>query len=402
MPFNAVVMYDKISLRSGKEVNVQYRHPWIFSGALSEPPDRSRHGSLILVADSRGRVIGTGTLSAKSSIAVRIFEFGEAVIDRAWFASRLTEAEEARRLLGFGPGMPTDGYRAVHSEADGIPGLVVDRYRDVLVMQISTAGLDLLRDEVVAALLDIYRPRAIIERSDLTVRREEGLPDIVSARHGDDAGVVEFLENGRKCLADVMGGQKTGFFLDQRDLRRRLAEFSSNRDGLNLFSYSGAGAVAALAGGATRVHNVDSSAAALELGRRQAAINGIDPERFTTEEADIFQYLGANREPCRDLVIMDPPALIKSKNDAEEGRRAYHFLNRAALRLVRDRGVFVTSSCSHFLPEDDLAFILRRASLQAGVRLKILDVVRQSPDHPQSVYFPESAYLKSFICLVRR
>ncbi len=395
-------MYSKITLQPGKDVNVQFRHPWIFSGALAEPPSKDLHGAVVQVTDSRGRVVGTGTFSARSSIAVRVCEFGEALISRSWFAAKLNEAEASRRLLGFGPGRPTDGYRLVFGEADGIPGLVVDRYRDVLVLQISTAGLDNLRDEVVGALIDVFQPRAIVERSDLAVRREEGLNDVVALRHGSDPGIVEFLENGRKCLADVMNGQKTGFFLDQRDLRRGLAGLSSGRRGLNLFSYSGAGAVAALAGGAVSVHNVDSSGPALELGRRQAELNGFGPEAFTVEEADIFQYLGSKNEAAHDLVIMDPPALIKSKNDAEEGRKAYHFLNRAALRLVRDRGLFVTSSCSHFLPEEDLAFILRRASLQAGVTLKVLEVVRQSPDHPQSVYFPEASYLKSFICLARR
>jgi len=395
-------MYTKISLLPGKDVNVQFRHPWIFSGALAEPPGKDLHGSLVQVADSRGRIIGTGTYSARSSIAVRVFAFGDAVIDRAWFAARLAEAEESRRLLGFGPGRPTDGYRAVFGEADGLPGLVVDRYRDVLALQISTAGLEPLRDEIIGALQDVFKPRAIVERSDLAVRREEGLTDVVALRRGEDPGLVEFLENGRKCLADVMTGQKTGFFLDQRDLRQSLSELSDGRQGLNLFSYTGAGAVAALAGGAKSVHNVDSSAAALELGHKQAELNGIKPKSFTTEEADIFQYLGANNQPAHDLVIMDPPALIKSKNDSDEGRKAYHFLNRAALRLVRDRGLFVTSSCSHFLPEEDLAFTLRRASLQAGVILKVLRVIRQSPDHPQSVYYPEASYLKSFVCLARR
>ncbi len=395
-------MYSKVTLQPGKEVNAQFRHPWIFSGALAEPPGKDLHGAVVQVADSRGRVIGTGTYSARSSIAVRICEFGEALISRSWFAARLTEADESRRLLGFGPGRATDGYRVVFGEADGIPGLVVDRYRDVLVMQISTAGLDNLRAEIVGALRDVFQPRAIVERSDLAVRREEGLTDVVALRHGTDPGAVEFMENGRKCLADVMSGQKTGFFLDQRDLRRSLAGLSAGRRGLNLFSYSGAGSVAALSGGAVAMHNVDSSGPALELGRRQAELNGVKPEAFTAEESDIFQFLGSKNEATHDLVIMDPPALIKSKNDAEEGRKAYHFLNRAALRLVRDRGLFVTSSCSHYLPEEDLAFILRRASLQAGTILKVLEVVRQGPDHPQSVYFPEASYLKSFVCLVRR
>lgn len=395
-------MYPTLKLKSGKETNAAYRHPWIFSGALAEIPPEAAHGDLVQVVDSGGKTAGVGTFSAKSSIAVRLFEFGEAVIDGRWLAGKLKEADETRRLNGFGPDSPTNGYRLVFGEADGLPGLVVDRYADVLVIQVSTAGMEKMRDLVIAALVEVFRPRAIVERSDLPSRREEGLDEVIAVRHGTDPGIVEFKENGWQFVADVMAGQKTGFFLDQRDLRRRIAGLASGRRCLNLFSYTGAAAVAAMKGGAVSVHNVDSSKGALELCLRQAGLNGLPAVAVTTEEADIFQFLGVHSQPEYDMVIMDPPALIKSRHDADEGRKAYHFLNRAALRLVRDGGIFVTSSCSHYLPEEDMAFILRRASLQAGCRLSVIDIVHQSSDHPRSVYFPEAAYLKSFVCQIRR
>ncbi len=391
-----------LKLLAGKETQAKYRHPWVFSGALADTPEGVENGSVIRLLDSSGRTVGTGTYSSRSSIAVRIFEFGEAVLDKDWFAKRFREADEHRQAIGFAPGATTDGYRLIFGEADGVPGLVVDRYRDVLVIQISTAGMDRLRDAAVAALIEVFRPRAVVERSDLPVRKEEGLSDVVAVRFGEDPGLAPFSENGWNFLADVMNGQKTGFFLDQKQLRRRAADLSAGRTTLNLFSYSGAAGIAAAKGGAVSVHNVDSSDPALELCRKHAELNGVAAERFTVEAADVFQYLAADRGPSFDLVLVDPPALIKSRRDAEEGKKAYHFLNRAALRLVRDGGFFFTSSCSRFLPEDDLAYVLRRASLQAGVRLAVVEVVRQAADHPQSLYFPEASYLKSFICRVRR
>jgi 23S rRNA (cytosine1962-C5)-methyltransferase len=396
-------MQPMVTLRIGKETNAAFRHPWIFSGAIEKRTADVEHGDVVTVVDQSGEVVGTGTYSSTSSIAVRLFAFGDATLDQAWFEEAFRKADARRKLLGFDAyGTDAVAYRVVFGEADGVPGLVVDRYGDVLVVQISTAGMDRLRETVVAALAETFKPRSIYERSDLRVRQEEGLKEASGLLYGDEPGEIEFVEDGLRFVADVVGGQKTGFFLDQRPLRAIIRRVASGRRVLNLFSYSGAASIAAMKGGAKSVHNVDLSSAALELGRRQAEMNGLDASAFTVQESDVFQYMGEEREPSFDMVIVDPPAFIKSARDGESGRKAYHFLNRAALQLVRDGGVFVTSSCSHFLPEEDLAFILRRASVQADVQLDLLDVVRQSPDHPQSVYFPESSYLKSFVCQVTR
>src|SRR5688572_9659705 len=383
--------YPTVTLQKGKEVNAVFRHPWIFSGALTKRPDDVGHGEIVRVEDIAGKVVGTGTYSGKSSIAVRLLEFGdkEVVIDEAWFAAKFKQSDDRRRLYGYGPGEATDGYRAVFGEADGLPGLVVDRYKDVLVIQISTAAMDARRKEIVAALKLAFSPTAIVERSDLPVRKEEALSDETGTLLGDTPEAVEFVEHGMRFSADVVGGQKTGFYLDQKALRAAVAKYAGGREVLNLFSYTGAAGIAAIKGGAKSVVNVDASGPALEGCRRMTELNGIEPHVFMTEESDAFQYLSAKTEPAFDMVLMDPPALIKSQRDGDEGKKAYHFLNRAALRLVRDGGVFVTSSCSHFLSEEDFAFILRRASVQAGVRLDVMEVVRQAPDHPLSVYFPE-------------
>lgn len=394
-------MYPILKLQVGKEANVGFRHPWVFSGALEEGQKKPDHGALVHVVDRNGRIIGTGTYSRSSSIAVRVFAFSEVIINHEWFKTKMADAQEKRVLQGYGPGTQTTGYRCVFGEADGIPGLVVDRYEDVIVFQISTAGLENLRGDILEALKVVFKPRAIVERSDMPSRREDNLEPVKELRFGEEPGEVSFLEHGRRCVANPMKGQKTGFFLDQKDLRSRIAMLAKGRTVLNLFSYTGAAALAALAGGAKRVHNVDGSEDALALLAAQAATAGIAADICTTQKTDIFQWVG-NAEGVNDMVIMDPPALIKSLKDTEEGKKAYHFLNRAALKLVKDGGVFVTSSCSHFMSEEDFAFLLRRASVQVGVDLQVLEVVHQSPDHPVSVYFPEAAYLKSFVCRVKK
>lgn len=395
-------MYPTVTLKTGKEANARHRHPWIFSGAIAKSDDDLEPGDLVRVTDGRGEALGVGTFSNRSSIAVRLLDFRETEINAAWFAARFRAADDRRRLLGFGPGTDTDGYRVVFGEADGVPGLVVDRYRDILVVQVSTVGMNRLREEFTAALREVFAPRAVYERSDLPSRRDEGLQDASGPVLGEVEGPVEFGERGLKFLADVTGGQKTGFFLDQKDLRAEVRRLAHGRRVLNLFSYTGACSVAALAGGAESVHNVDLSGAALAFVARQVELNGLDASAVTVEEADVFQWLSAERAEKYDMVIVDPPALIKSAKDTEQGKKAYHFLNRAALRLVAPGGVIVTSSCSHFLSEEDFAFILRRASVQGGVVLAPLTSVRQAVDHPVSVYFPESAYLKSFVARVER
>ncbi len=386
-------------LKPGKEANVGFRHPWIFSGALEDL--EAEHGSIVRVADKNGKILATGTFSARSSIAVRCFEFGEAKIDRAWLEKKIVEAHGRRALMGYG-GKGMTGYRAVFGEADGLPGLVIDRFGDTVVFQISTAGMDAMREDLIQAIVTAFRPACLIERSDLAVRAEEGLEDVVKIHEGAADDLVAFEEHGIRFLADPIKGQKTGFFLDQKDARSALARVAKGRDVLNLFSYSGAAGVVMMSAGAASVHNIDASEDALELCRKHAELHEFSDKVFTTESADIFQWLGAGQEKQYDVVVMDPPALIKTMKDSEEGRKAYHFLNRAAMRLVKDGGLFATSSCSHFLTEDDFAFTLRRASVQAGVQLDLIQAVRQSADHPLSVYFPESLYLKTLIFRVSR
>ncbi len=393
-------MYPEIKLKPGKEANLIYRHPWVFSGALSRKPDNLANGSLVTVADANGKPLGTGIYSQHSQISVRVLEFAELAIDQQWFAQKFLAAEERRRTLGYGRESGTTGYRLIFGEADGVPGLIVDRYDDVFVIQSAVAGVDRLKTDIVAALVTLFQPRAIVERSDLPVRHEEELEQVTGLLYGEIDAPVPFLENGLRFEADVIAGQKTGFYLDQKDLRREIMALAQGREALNLFSNSGSFAIAALKGGATRVLNVDSSGPALDLCYHFAEMNDLDKAKIEDSCSDVFSWLSERQPPSYDMIILDPPALIKSRSDAESGKKAYHFLNRAAIRMLRPGGILVTSSCSAFFTEEDFLFMLRRAAVQAKRGLHLLRYVPQAPDHPWSAFFPESKYLKSFICLI--
>ncbi len=399
-----IQMYPIIILKPSKEHLLESRHPWIFSGALELSSILVEHGSLVHVVDSKGKIVATGTFSAHSNIAVRVFEFGEATIDEKWLTTKIESAHNRRLLLGYGPDTDTTGYRIVFGEADGIPGLVADRYNDVIVIQLTTAGTDNFLDTIVRCLIDLLNPRAVVERSDIANRREEKLKEQTGALHGSfgDDERVEFRENGIKMLAYPLKGQKTGFYLDQKDTRSVFVQMSKGLRVLNLFSYTGANAIAAIKGGAKSVLNIDSSNWALERSKELAKLNRIAASKMLTEETDVFKWLNSRGDDKFDMVIMDPPAIIKSRKESDDGRKAYHFLNRAAMRLVKSGGLFVTSSCSQFFTVEDFATTLRRASVQNGQTVNVLKVIPQSPDHPVSLYFPESFYLKTFVCSVSK
>lgn len=398
-------MYPTLRLLPGKEPSVIFGHPWIFSGALEKPASSIPHGSFVHVLGYQEEILCTGSYSTHGSIAVRVFDYGEVEIDQAWIEEALKQSLEKRQLMGFGVGTSTTGYRVVFGEADGIPGLVVDRFDRTIVFQIATAALDGLRAELIQAIMNVLQPDVVIERSDIASRSEEGLEDVVAVHIGTDPGSIPFLENGMELHAEPTTGQKTGFFLDQKDLRKWILAHTSVFQGakvLNVFSYTGATGVAAMKAGAASVLNVDSSEVALEGCLKHATLNDIDARVFETHKEDAFQFLGSAEEGSFDVVIIDPPALIKSKRDTEEGKKAYHFLNRAAMKLVRNGGVLITSSCSHFLSEEDFQFLLRRGSIQSECRLETLAVIRQAADHPSSIYFPEANYLKSFVFQLKR
>lgn len=355
--------------------------------------------------NSNENIIATGSFSKYSSIAIRIFDFKETFIDKNWFLGKFKIATAKRHMLGYGDRTPTTGYRLIFGEADEIPGLIVDVFDKTLVIQISTAGILNFKNDIVEALKEVMRPNTIIEKSDMQVLKEEHLQENKQILYGDlskkETNGTIFKENGINFFADIMEGQKTGFFLDQKDLRLKIKELAQDKVVADIFSYTGAAGIYALKGGAKNVTFVDASQRALEFCDKHAKKN-FKTADINLIEDDAFNFISNAKQNSFDMVLLDPPALIKTQKSIESGKKAYHFLNRAGLRMVKDGGIFVTSSCSHFLSEEDFIFLLRRAEVQTNTTLHILAKINQSPDHPLSINFPESKYLKSFAFLVSK
>ncbi len=382
--------YPIARLRPERRKSVLAGHPWIFSGALAARPEVA-DGALVTLACG-DEVLGTGYYNSRTDIAVRLLSRRDEVVDAGFFARRFARLRDERAAF-LGP--DTTGWRAVFAEADGCPGLVVDHYAGNLVAQFHTAGMDALRNPVVEALVDVHKPKAVIERSDLAVRKQEGLPDQpVGVLHGDSNGEVSFREHGHVFFADMLKGQKTGFFLDQRDNRLSVKGWARGRSVLNVFSYTGGFSVYAAAGGARRVASLDASASAMALCRRNLAANGfhLPDTDFITEDA--FDFLARLRPGEFDCIIVDPPSLAKNRAHLKSAIKAYTALNTRALKALPEGGLLISASCTAHV--DPLTFhkILHESGVRAGCALKLLEWRGQPADHPYLFSFPEGAYLK--------
>ena len=389
-----------IRLKPQEERRLRAGHLWIYSNEIDSaraPLKTITPGSLCRFEDARGKPLGAGYINPHALLCGRVLTGQyDAVIDADWFARRFTAAAALRERLYAEP-----FYRFVFGEADGLPGLVVDRYGDVLVVQIGTAGMELLKVKLLAALQMVFKPRGIVLRNDSPSREAEALPLYVE-EVGEVPETVVIIEGGVKFEIAMRGGQKTGWFFDQRDNRDRLSRYiMPTSKVLDVFSYVGAWALRARAFGAAEISCIDSSAPALEAAARNAALNdpshGKGLEALRGEALDVMKQL-ANDGRRFDLVVVDPPALIKRKRDHEEGLGLYGRLNRAALNLLTPGGILVSCSCSHHLTPEELQRELLRESRAAGKRLQILEQLEQGPDHPVHPAIPETRYLKGFIC----
>ncbi len=368
-------------------------------------------GDVVEVVDAGGHWLARGYYNSRSQIVVRLltWQAGEAV-DAAFWRGRLAAAIAMRGELGLAPA--TDAYRLVHAESDGLPGLVVDRYGDWLVVQFLTLGVEVRRELLLNLLAELVAPKGIVERSDAAVRRQEGLP----LRSGLVWGLpppldLEIREHGLRFPADLMGGQKTGFYVDQRENRRIVGAHAAGRRVLNAFSFTGAFGVYALAGGATHVTNVDSSYEALAGAEAALRLNGFDPDRQAEAICgDVFQVLRAYRDEGRqyDLVILDPPKFARSKAELDGATRGYKDINLLGLRLLHPGGLLATFSCSGLVTPDLFQKIVFGASVDAanyaggfaGRDVQVLAKLSQGPDHPILLSFPEGEYLKGLLCRV--
>ena len=383
-----------LKLKKKEDRRILRGHPWVFSNELERLPDGVAPGEIVDVADSAGRFVGRGYVNPRSLIAVRILTRRQEEIDAGFVRNRIAAARALRTMLGFG-----DSFRAVFSEADGLPGLIVDKFADVLVVQSSTAGIDLLLGPVIEALREEYSPAAVVLRNDLASRALEGLAQETKIVSGSLAGPVRFDEAGLSYLVDVLEGQKTGFFFDQRENRQALRGLVQGRRTLDCFCYVGAWALNAARFGASEVIGVDASPRAIELAGRNAALNGLAAE---FRSADVFDELrqlekGRQRFGC---VVLDPPAFVKSRAKVREGLKGYKEINLRGMRLLEPGGVLVTCSCSHHVDQGLFTEMLIDAAHSAGRQARLLEMRSQARDHPMLLAARETQYLKCAILIV--
>lgn len=384
-----------LRLRKNEDRRLRAGHLWVFSNEVDverTPITAFQPGDPVQVQDWRGAPLGSGYVNPRSLIAVRLVSRdAHAVLDRAFLKRRLQRALSLRELLFDRP-----FYRVAYGESDGVPGLVVDRFGKTVVVQVTTAGMERVKDEIVDALRDTVDPAALLFRNDASGRGLEGLPEYVETAYGTVPDVVELEENGVRFGAP-MAGQKTGWFYDHRMNRARLMAYAKGRRVLDVFSYVGGWGVQAAAAGAEQVVCVDASADALEHAGRNAAMNGVEG-KVAVRRGDAFDTLRALAAEGEkfDVVVLDPPAFIKRKKDQAAGFEAYRRVNQLALEVLKQDGVLVSASCSYHMPREALQDAMLRAARHRGRALQIVEQGHQGPDHPVHPAIPETAYLKAF------
>ena len=388
-----------LKLNPGREKSLLRRHVWIFSGAVADYPGEAAPGETVEVFDAKNNFLARAAYSPDSQLIARVWTFDrDEQIDEAFFARRIKASVEYRHFLKLDD--PKGGCRLINSEADGLPGLVVDRYAGVLVIQITSAGIEFHRDTIVKLLAEITGAASIYERSDVSVRAKEGLAERSGLLYGaQPPNPVIIEENGARFAVDVRHGQKSGFYFDQRCARAAVAAYADGRTVLNAFSYTGAFAVSALLAGAGHVINIDSSAPALKQAAHNLEMNRIKPERYENRTADVFTELRKLVEEGRrfDLVILDPPKFIESQKALVRGCRAYQDIARLGYRLLNPGGLLFNFSCSGLMTPELFQKITADAALDAGVRARLVRHLEQAPDHPVSLAVPEGFYLKGLV-----
>jgi 23S rRNA (cytosine1962-C5)-methyltransferase len=394
------VEYPALFLKRGEDARLRAGHVWVFSNEVDvarSPLGGFEPGEIAAIVDHRGKPIGIGYVNPNSLIAARLVVRGvEHALDKSLIVHRLNVALALREKLYAEP-----YYRLVFGESDGLPGLVLDRFGDVVVGQIATAGMERLKVSITKAVVQVLKPRQLWWKNDASIRALEHLPEYADLGYGDYGAQPVVREGGLEFALDPVGGQKTGWFYDQRDNRDRLARFVEGKRVLDVFSYLGAWGLRAAAYGAREVDCVDASASAVEAIGANAERNGF-ADRVRAIRADAFDHLKALREAREryDVVILDPPAFIKRRKDFAEGRLAYRRLNELGMQVLAKDGILVTCSCSHHMPRAALL-----ESVQQGVRhldrqAQALIQLQQSPDHPVHPAIPETDYLKGFVCRV--
>ncbi|EMA8956759.1 class I SAM-dependent methyltransferase [Vibrio fluvialis] len=396
-------MTPAIYLVKGREKSLRRKHPWVFSRGISKIEGEPGLGDTVDVYTHEGQWLAKAAYSPHSQIRARVWSFEKEAIDTAFFVKRIQQAQLLRDDLIERDGLT--GYRLIAAESDGLPGITIDKYQDFLVCQLLSAGAECQKDALVEALKQCFPTCSIYERSDVAVRKKEGLEERVGVLHGElppKSVVIE--ENGVKISVDIVGGHKTGFYLDQRDSRFQSMKYVKNKDVLNCFCYTGGFGLYALKGGAKRVINADVSQPALDTAKFNAELNEFDisKKRAVFLNADVFKLLREYRDQGTkfDVVIMDPPKFAESKAQLNGACRGYKDINMLAMQILNPGGTLLTYSCSGLMDQVLFQKIIADAALDAGRDVKFIERFEQAADHPTDTAYPEGFYLKGFACKV--
>lgn len=392
-------MYPKIILKKGKEESLKRFHPWVFSGAIQHLPQQMEEGDVVVVCNSEGQFVAVGHYQV-GSIAVRVLSFRDVAIDESFWQSRLKSALTMRQTIGIADNPENNTYRLVHGEGDLLPGLVIDVYGKTAVMQAHSVGMHCSRHDIAQALVAVMGSRI----ENIYYKSETTLP--FKAELGQENGFIyggsndnTAVENGLKFYVDWLKGQKTGFFVDQRENRALLEHYAKGRKVLNMFCYTGGFSFYAMRGGALKVHSVDSSAKAIELTKRNVALNFPGDGRHEAYCEDAFKFLDQLGNQY-DLIILDPPAFAKHRAALHNALKGYIRLNAKAFEKIESGGVLFTFSCSQVVTKENFRNAVFTAAAQAGRKVRILHQLHQPADHPVNIYHPEGEYLKGLVLYV--
>lgn len=384
-----------VYLKKNEEKRIVAGHPWVFANEVARIEGKDKNGSLATVYDYSGRYIGKGYINHLSKILVRIFIRDDSYPDYEYYYNAIKKADGHRRALGM-----SNAYRAVFAESDNLPALIVDKYADVLCVQFLSLGIEKNKDIIIKALIDVFSPKGIYERSDVAAREKEGLEQRKGKIYGDFDTKVEIEENGLKMIVDLENGQKTGYFLDQKENRFALRRYAKDRTVLDCFCNSGGFSLNAAIAGAKSVTALDISAQALSDVRRNASLNSLD--NVTTMQGDVFEVLRQFRKEGRTFgtIVLDPPAFCKSASEVKNAYKGYKDINILAMKSVESGGYLISSSCSHYMTFPLFQNMLRDAARESGKKVRIIEIRTQSPDHPSMLSTEESLYLKFFVLQV--
>lgn len=396
-------MAAAIYLEKGREKSLRRKHPWIFSRGIKRVEGDPASGETVDVFAASGEWLAKAAYSPSSQIRARIWSFDKQAIDKSFFVQRIKQAQLLREEVIERDGLT--GYRLIAAESDGMPGITIDKYQDFLVCQLLSAGAEYQKENLIEALIECFPGCSIYERSDVAIRKKEGLKETMGVLHGEEppkSVVIE--ENGIKINVDIQGGHKTGFYLDQRDSRQQSMKYVKDREVLNCFSYTGGFGLYALKGGAKRVINADVSQPALDNAKENALLNRFDisKKRAVFLNADVFKLLREYRDQGTkfDVVIMDPPKFADSKAQLNGACRGYKDINMLAMQILKPGGTLLTYSCSGLMDQNLFQKILSDAALDAGRSVKFVERFEQAADHPVDTAYPEGFYLKGFACKV--